>query len=299
MRMVVVYFACALSLVTSVLAGCSDNDSVRPEPVDDCIVNPFAAGCMPPCVTGTSSCANCSCLSDEQCREGLGCVGFGEVDDPCVGDSDCESGNCSETSRVCRVSVGEPCTEFNCDRCLTHTSGWSYCSRLCLSERDCGGGLCLTPFLSRSRCQPDCDVNCPTECGNISSGGQFCQCSSDLGCVVRISRGDVGAICIDDSQCETSDCYDGGLNGTRYGYCSINCFGPGECPTGYRCVGTFCDENGVTGCDAHKCMPVCDDTDDCPTPPGLTSTAGECRRRRPIEGPDITVCDPRSYPNAQ
>ncbi len=280
--------------------GCGDDGDCDASMICNTAVGECQAFC------GSSSCTGCVCESGLQCVFGSGCVAPAPVGDLCMSDEECMSNNCggrdgvvfSLDPGVCRVAVGDPCTSENCDRCLTHEDGWSYCSRDCtdLPNDVCGEGRCIgnndafgtdPGFFT---CTPPCDVDCPTQCSNISGGGQFCDCEPDVGgCEVPNPPRELGDPCRADSQCDSLDCYNVVLCGgdfcdAQIGRCSVGCDSNDECPDDHRCVGIFCDENGVTGCSKEKCLPLCDDG---------SCEIGFCELRRPVEGSDTMVCDVR------
>ena len=78
-------------------------------------------------------CEVCGCPADLRCVAGVGCQPKLGLGDACGYDSACLSNHCSATAGVCRVGVGEPCNDQNCDLCLMATDGWSWCSRNCSS----------------------------------------------------------------------------------------------------------------------------------------------------------------------
>lgn len=259
----------ATRLCILVLASArAEEDSTAPNAtaVPDCTQRPDAPAYPPYCTR--QSCERCFCLSDERCREGLGCVGTAEIGDSCSFDAECASDNSGELNAVCRVPVGEPCTAQNCDPCLQHTSGWSCRSRVCSSERDCGGG-------------------------------QFGDCEYQaLECTVADPKLSLGEPCRANEKCEDDRCYRDGFYAGTWGYFSSRCLGSEGCGEGYRCAGIFCDDNGVTGCNDYRCRPVHEDSSDCtrgPDPHGFR--IGSCARRRPVNGaPDVNVCDVQTYP---
>jgi len=129
---------------------------------------------------GESECGTCGCPDGFRCDvEAARCVPKGEVGDPCESAEFCKSGNCSPILNICRVPNGERCTEENCDYCITHPNGWSYCGAPCYYADDCGSDYCSTISW---HCTPGCsgpsDSSCLGVCvENVYSSRYYCYCS--------------------------------------------------------------------------------------------------------------------------
>ena len=133
-----------------------------------------------PCqLADPSRCDVCGCPSALRCIVGQGCAPKSDVGGPCTADSDCKTDNCSMISAVCRVPVGQPCTQEDCDLCMSNGAGYSFCSRDCQSDQDCNGNLCLGYPLQGFSCGPKCSSSCPGQCMYTSDGSeQYCDCAS-------------------------------------------------------------------------------------------------------------------------
>jgi hypothetical protein len=139
-------------------------------------------------------CEACLCPTGQRCEPGVGCgpkFGLGQA---CGEGQDCESNNCSGSAGVCRVALGDPCTDQNCDLCLMATDGWSYCSTNACSGRCNDRGVCLDVGTARM-CWPDCsgptDTRCRGSCeeyrdsfDSLNPVKYFCDCRPGIGSCV-------------------------------------------------------------------------------------------------------------------
>jgi len=135
------------------------------------------------CVNGVSTaclrlddthCVACGCGPNLVCTD-TGCAPKRAVGEACRTDLDCISDNCSSKIGTCRVPVGQPCNQTNCDLCrINADTAYQYCSRACVNSSSCRGGVCIN-----ETCFPMCDASCPGECraftGN-GTGGIYCPC---------------------------------------------------------------------------------------------------------------------------
>jgi hypothetical protein len=233
-------------------------------------------------------CEDCGCADATlRCEPGVGCVPRSDVGGPCRVDSDCTTEHCSDWAQVCRVPVGQPCSAADCDRCMTHESGWSFCSRECRRSSDCNGLPCIGyPADDYYWCRPSCrtlsDPSCPGRCDR-ADGINYCDCPS---CPVVVPQRALLDPCQGDSTCASGEC----LGATRCGeyvcwttgYCSMGCLSDSSCgPTG-RCVSVPCAPGQTEGC-GWKCLPEC------------TEPSSGCETCSDFDGPGGTasVCDPR------
>lgn len=140
---------------------------------------PAAAASPPPVCT--SNCPPGSlCTTSTMCASGLVCIGgvckipYGNTTSVCGADVQCQSGNCSPTTKRCLASWPDtPCTADS----------------QCLSGK-CNGGTCFANSVGGScRTTSDCTDN--TTCGPT----KVC--------------GGVGAVCANNNKCTTGKCKNG------------------------------------------------------------------------------------------
>lgn len=220
----------------------------------------------------TESCSACGCAfqANTYCNEDTdACTPLEPVGQPCKGDDECASDNCSTLTQVCRVAVGSACNASNCDLCRTRTGGSTYCSRECSDKSDCNGGMCVgTSSISLYHCTPQCSPTstsaCPGQCDNLSDfSGYYCACESPE-CTATFGKGDLGDLCRNDSMCTSGNCWSvveaSGIGVSKsIGFCTTTCTSTAQCGTGFACVNAEC--NG-TSCTA-VCLPTCASDGDC------------------------------------
>jgi len=228
-----------------------------------------------PCAEASdSSCSVCGCPSNLRCVPEEGCVELLEVGEACAADADCKSANCGDDTKLCRVPLGQPCDETNCDLCF-RSEDWSYCSVRCSTDSECPGSLCLFHSLASTSfgqwCFPPCQDACSGECVQDDFGAnQACDCST---CGFTM-HWPAGTECVHFIQCDGNECY----RGPGGSMCSGSCDSDADCDDGFACVDT-CTPTSAD-CD-DLCLPVCD---------------GECERGTCAElpspdGGNVSVCD--------
>jgi len=119
------------------------------------------------CGPDATVCDQCGCPEGMRCTPGVGCGEQSEVGGPCAFDGDCTSDNCSFLAQVCRVPLGSACTDRDCDSCLSDGDEHSYCSRECVADAQCNGGICVwdgVNALCVQRCEGPSDESCPGTC---------------------------------------------------------------------------------------------------------------------------------------
>lgn len=101
------------------------------------------------------------------------CLPAGPVGGPCQHNDECQSYNCTlrsgfgTTFGECLVAAGEPCTDENCERCLTTPGGTTLCRQRCSQVSQCDhldGHQCAREGGDEFYfCQPICDPDgtCP------------------------------------------------------------------------------------------------------------------------------------------
>ena len=142
----------------------------------------------------------------------------------------------------------------------------------CQSSDDCApGGICLTnQNTSEQFCGTACRLatDCPrgANCFELDDGSQ--QCVPDGATCSGFPPTDLGAICIDES-----DCQNGATHCVQAGdrtYCSVQCQDQADCPVGFTgCESGMCRADwthGPEGCGrrADEALPTCGDDDECP-----------------------------------
>ena len=217
-------------------------------------------------------CEVCGCGPGLQCNPRVGCEPKHAVGEPCIADSDCKSDNCSPVARVCRVPVGHPCDETNCDRCFsTASANFQYCSRECSGDFECNGGACVG-----SACSPRCggfrDAFCPGSChsfmDDLDNTQYYCTCDTAQPCEI------VADFCREDHECVSNKCVSNScawpssvLNGgtctsrsecqsanCRSGRCRGNALLGDSCSSSVDCsVGTCCTQGAANGVCGLKC----------------------------------------------
>lgn len=259
--------------------------------------------CVPPCdsfrsgfvcVDGVSTsceiapqaeyCEDCGCPGAQRCEPGKGCEPKRAAGEPCKRDDDCNTDNCSNFAGVCRAPLGAPCDKKNCDVCLA-AEGWSYCSRECVSESECGSGLCLG-YASTYYCRPPCssfnDSSCPgNECAlfiddRTSRQAYYCDCADEGTCSWMAEARPLGQKCRFPSDCVSELCdsvitaSDPFSGRSMAGLCTQPCTTSAECGQGFACAAV----------DSPHCLPTC--TDSC--------AIGECVGLPTAEGPSANLC---------
>lgn len=276
------------------------NDSAYYQPV--CGVDPKGDNsCVPQCdrdqdyvcvddvstsckVAPDSECEKCGCSSAERCEPGVGCMPKRGVGEACESDDDCNTANCSDFAGVCRAPVGAACDATNCDVCLA-SDNWSYCSRECGSNGECGSGLCLG-YADVFYCRPPCakiqDESCPGGICKVfvddatSNISYYCDCANSSDCKWLEAAHPLGSTCRYDSDCDTMLCDrvvsgSDSLAGREYeGVCSKPCKASADCGDGYACV------DG----DAPHCLPTCKDS----------CAIGSCVSLATTEGASAGLC---------
>lgn len=222
------------------------------------------------CVEGVSTsceiasdeyCEECGCPSTLRCEPGQGCMPKRAAGEPCSTDDDCNTDNCSSFAGVCRVPIGAACAASNCDACLA-ADGWSYCSRECLGNSQCGSGLCLgnaDTFYCRPPCSDFGDASCPGHKCKLfiddvtAATAYHCDCVNAGTCEWTAEARPLGQECKYDGDCESNLCdrvatQVDSLYGRLYaGLCTQPCTTTEECGEGFACaaVGT------------PHCLPTC------------------------------------------
>jgi hypothetical protein len=250
-------------------------------------------------VPDDTHCIVCGCPENLRCEPGAGCMPKSEVGGNCLKDEDCRTGNCSTFAGVCRVPVGQPCDESNCDRCLTAPNGWSFCSRECDSQNDCNGGQCIGHgsngfFTCRPSCSSFADPTCPgsNNCEFPSGGNElFCDCESGGDCPIVAPMRTLGQNCNLDSECASGSCVArlecGGPFGDECvdrGLCSQSCDSDADCGGG-ACVAVPCVDGQAGEC-GFMCLPRCGGELYCDAYQTCTALAG-------VSGSNQLVCDVR------
>ena len=118
----------------------------------------------------------------------------------------------------------------NCDRCLSATSGWSYCSRECEFDGQCNGGYCVTAsgadfFTCQAPCSGPGDVTCPYRCVMVKASS-YAVCDCTTGCNLVQPPREIGQPCRNPAQCRSQDCHTipaCSTTGTCDGVCSARC----------------------------------------------------------------------------
>ena len=135
------------------------------------------------CINGVSTackavddthCDQCGCPDTQYCGAAGKCIDKVGVGQPCASSDYCQSSNCGSNS-LCRVALGSPCTNDNCDLCLGNPStGWSGCSDYCTDTSICiGEASCSELTYDRVRY---CLLPCVPGCECYASNGQsFCK----------------------------------------------------------------------------------------------------------------------------
>jgi hypothetical protein len=243
-------------------------------------------------VASPASCADCGCPAAMRCTPGVGCGPLATVGETCLFDEDCNTNNCSPIFRLCRTPVGQPCTVFNCDLCLSTSNGWSYCSRECNYETDCNGGRCVGNSNTRYYtcqfiCQGDSDPDCPGTCVQISgTQTRTCDCAN---CSRDQPKRAVGQPCRTAGQCLDGECHVPPTSAcTLYegcGTCTKTCADDAACGSGLACAQVSCASGQTAGC-GNKCLRTCG--------PNMPCAAGTCRALAGATGSTVSVCDKRS-----
>jgi hypothetical protein len=235
-------------------------------------------------------CDVCGCPANLRCVSGVGCQPKAVLGEPCRYDDDCNTNHCSDVAGVCRTPVGQPCTDQNCDVCLSTQGGWSYCSRYC-DRASCSDGLCLSQ-LGINTCWPRCngpaDASCPGRCGSVTrlGGGLDYYCDCNRGSVTCSQTGVPranGQLCENGGQCASGACdtvpIECELSSCGYqGQCTTPCSSTAPCAAGFTCIATTC-----TGDDCGVCAPLCATSTDC--------QAGTCRPVATADGQSLLACD--------
>jgi hypothetical protein len=213
----------------------------------------------PTCAANVTAigCYDCSCAAGLHCVAGQGCVPQATTGEACDEDSDCNTNNCSQYFKVCRVPVGQPCSASDCDRCLT-LGATTYCSRECGGHDECNGGHCIGDLdIGYFTCQPPCE-GCPFECSayNAATVGlnymEYCDCVT--GCSPSVPRRPNGSPCQTAADCASDLCV---VNGD-ISVCTQACTTSAECGAGLSCIGMPCSEGETEGC-GTMCAPNCED----------------------------------------
>jgi hypothetical protein len=244
-----------------------------------------SGGVEVPCsVAGDSHCDVCGCPSSLRCAPGQGCVDKSDVGGPCASDSDCKTDNCSSISNVCRVPVGQACTQDNCDLCRTNGTNYSFCSRDCTSDSDCNGSYCLGYATSGYTCMPKCTAGCPDSCQYTSDlSEQYCDCTS---CTTLTPNAGLGQSC-SQANCSTGACYSAAAGAI----CTKGCSSSADCGAGFECVNLPCELPGAApNVLCGQCMPACGD--------GGACKVGSCQPES-LGSSQSTACDVRGDPGAQ
>jgi hypothetical protein len=232
-------------------------------------------------------CSSCGCPEGLSCLQKRGCQPPSGVGGPCDYDSQCTTNNCSTFAHVCRVPVGSACTIDSCDRCLSLSSGWSYCSRECRGMSECNGGYCYGIDAGDDfyTCQPPCSASCACE-----PGKSFCDCRTGCNRVETLHEN--GQACRYDEQCRSGDCH-GATNCSASAICppSSVCWAPcsssSECGPDAVCVDVTCAPGETSSC-GPKCLATCDAPFSC--------AYGLCHEVATVEGATISACDVK-YPD--
>ena len=240
-------------------------------------------------VAGEQFCDKCGCPASKRCAVGVGCVDLSDLGGPCDRDSDCRTNNCSTFAAVCRAPVGSTCTSDNCDRCLSSSGGWSYCSRLCGTQDDCNGGYCIGIPGGNFACEPPCTGSCPGQCSYVGASDgsiiSYCDCPK---CSITAPLHDVGQSCEGQTDCTSGDCYariqcTDLVCGER-GWCTVDCATNADCGSAI-CVSVPCLGSQDPSTCGRKCIPPCDASGSC--------KLGTCRELVALEGGTARVCDIR------
>lgn len=236
--------------------------------------------CLPSCEDGTSfsagfacedgkavpcaeandvACRTCGCPENLRCVPEEGCLELLELGETCSGDADCESAHCGDATNLCRVPIGQPCDDTNCDRCFKDED-WSYCSAACSTGNDCPTSECREfEWLGESLgdwCLPPCQDACPGTCifSEFAGTHTACDCS---GCDLTTER-PLGSACGAYFECADRECFLGS-NGScsgDCGLCSRVCESDADCDAGFACADTCVATSDDCG---GRCLPVCGD----------------------------------------
>lgn len=232
----------------------------------------------------TEDCETCGCPSGQWCSPEMGCVPLAGEGEPCDVDAQCNTNHCSDVAKVCRIPVGSPCTDQNCDLCVHRDEGWSYCSRYCSTgvslayEREvCNGGVCASVDgvgTCHQSCSGALDSSCPGDC-HANAAGSAWSCTCDDCATSGIPR-QQGQTCEESSQCQAGECWH---PISSRGYCSSACTSSDECGEGLRCAEFSCSDGTCP-----RCAPDCSQA---------RCNIGICRDVSTPEGAVASVCDLR------
>eukprot|EP00928_Gymnodinium_smaydae_P067421 TRINITY_DN50385_c0_g1_i1.p1 TRINITY_DN50385_c0_g1~~TRINITY_DN50385_c0_g1_i1.p1 ORF type:complete len:454 (+),score=92.49 TRINITY_DN50385_c0_g1_i1:106-1362(+) len=209
--------------------------------------------------------ANWQCVTDK-CRSYL-CSDLGDlrVNDTCLDDQECSSGNCR--GGLCRGGeTGAAC--LSPDECASHLcregiciAGGSDVEEPCLVHADCGGGaICLhgrCETLAVDACQEDADCSSGRcvhgKCHLEAALGSFClfdkDCASDM-CIAGECRNhsnlSLGATCTEDKHCASGHCVGLQCADKEAAIIQIGrfCVEDAECESGH-CVEHQCQNSSV------------------------------------------------------
>lgn len=215
------------------------------------------------CGTGGAACVSCN--TDQTCTNQV-CT------TPDAGGGGVVGIACSQTSDCTALGTGAECRQSTATGAGTYTGG--YCTRVCTSDADCGGGTCINagnydepnPICTK-KCSSSSDCRSPGyECYDIGEPEGICW----LDPLPEVDAGPpadkVGLGCTIDTDCqnppddgfcipETTE--DGGTTSYLGGYCSAPCNSNDHCSTdgGAICI-TFDVGGGNT---FSMCQQVCGD----------------------------------------
>jgi hypothetical protein len=239
-------------------------------------------------VASDQYCEDCGCPSTQRCEPDQGCMPKRPVGEPCKTDDDCNTDNCSSFAGVCRAPIGAACDSTSCDVCLV-ADGWSYCSRECSGNSECGSGLCLgnaDTFYCRPPCSSFSDASCPgSKCDVFIDDlshrtSYYCDCVDSQTCKWTASAHPLGQECRYDSDCEGNLCDRVGTKIDPFygrlfeGMCSQPCATTAECGAGFACA--------MVG--SPHCLPTCTDPDT------DTCAIGDCVGLPTAEGASANLC---------
>ena len=250
--------------------------------------------CASPCTDDIQCTGGQLCL-DQTITKGANSGAF----DVCttLPDTQCTStDDCTDGTRVCgeiRTNIGTATQE---GYCTFPNAGGAQLGETCAQDNDCRDNICLTGLASECSviCDKDSDCAANGECTTYGDSLNFCStaCSdnSDCGapnryctingdvladeidqvCVDPIGTQEIGATCVDGSECLTGIC----LN--SYLFDGTPCSDDTQCNATQTCECPIGDPNCVVGKECatktNRCTNLCDDNSDCTGPVGNALT---------------------------